>query len=113
VIEALRHDPSPLVEALALTPRTLLPGDWKMGNLGSWPDGRTILLDWTLPGSGPACWDLCWYLALNRARLPESKEATIDRFRSALERRGLYVSSWFGTQLDLSNGYNAAIGRGR
>jgi hypothetical protein len=29
---------------------------------------------------------LCWYLALNRARLPETKEATIARCRHALER---------------------------
>ena len=56
-----------------------------MGNLGTHPDGRTILLDWALPGSGPACWDLCWYLALNQARLPEPKEAAIGRFRAALE----------------------------
>ena len=41
-----------------------------------------------LPGAGPACWDLCWYLALNRARLPEPKEAAIGRFRAALERHG-------------------------
>jgi hypothetical protein len=72
-----------------------------MGNLGSHPDGRTILLDWALPGSGPVCWDLCWYLALNRARLPETKEATIARFRYALQRRGVEVSNWFDTQLDL------------
>jgi hypothetical protein len=47
-----------------------------------------ILLDWTLPGTGPACWDLCWYLALNRARLPEPKEAVIARYRSELENHG-------------------------
>jgi hypothetical protein len=66
-----------------------LPGDWKLGNLGAHPDGRTILLDWTLPGAGPACWELCWYLALNRARPPEPKEAVIDRFRAALEHHGI------------------------
>jgi hypothetical protein len=65
------------------------------------PDGRTILLDWALPGSGPACWELCWYLALNRARLPETKEATIARFRASLEGRGMDISRWFERQLDL------------
>ena len=50
--------PSLLTEPLAQTPVTFLHGDWKMGNLGSHPDGRTILLDWAYPGSGPACWDL-------------------------------------------------------
>jgi hypothetical protein len=64
----LVHDrPEAITEPLSRTPRTFLPGDWKLGNLGSHPDGRTILLDWTLPGAGPACWELCWYLALNRA----------------------------------------------
>jgi hypothetical protein len=76
----LVHDrPEVITGPLARTPRTFVHGDWKMGNLGTHPDGRTILLDWALPGSGPACWDLCWYLALNRARLPESKEAVIAR----------------------------------
>lgn len=34
----------------ALTPATLVHGDWKAGNLGEHPDGRTILLDWGWPG---------------------------------------------------------------
>ena len=84
------HDHPELVTApLAATPVTFLHGDWKMGNLGTHPNGQTILLDWAYPGSGPACWDLCWYLALNSARLPESKEATIDRFRAALVAHGI------------------------
>jgi hypothetical protein len=101
IARAVHDDPTILTAPLAATPVTFLHGDWKMGNLGSHPDGRTILLDWALPGSGPVCWDLCWYLALNRARLPETKESTIARFRVALERRGVEVSSWFDTQLDL------------
>jgi hypothetical protein len=27
------------------------------------------------PGAGPACWDLCLYLALNRARLPRTQRS--------------------------------------
>jgi hypothetical protein len=87
-IASLVHErPDVVAGPLGRMPPTFLQGDWKMGNLGSHPDGRTILLDWAYPGSGPACWDLCWYLALNRARLPEPKEAAIDRFRGALETR--------------------------
>jgi hypothetical protein len=98
----LLHDRPGLVTGpLAGTPRTFVHGDWKMGNLGTHPDGRTILLDWTLPGSGPACWDLCWYLALNRARLPEPKQAAIGRFRAALEAGGVATGSWRDAQLDL------------
>jgi thiamine kinase-like enzyme len=101
VARAVQADPEMLTGPLAATPVTFLHGDWKMGNLGTHPHGRTILIDWAYPGSGPACWDLCWYLALNQARLPESKEATITRFRNALERHGVTTSDWFDTQLDL------------
>jgi hypothetical protein len=97
----IQEEPSLLTAAMAQTPVTFLHGDWKMGNLGTRPGGRTILLDWAYPGSGPACWDLCWYLALNRARLPEPKEATVARFRRALEEHGISTAGWFETQLDL------------
>jgi Phosphotransferase enzyme family len=97
----VQREPAGLTTALASTPVTFLHGDWKMGNLGSHPDGRTILLDWAYPGSGPACWDLCWYLALNRARLPESKESTVARFQAALEGHGIATAGWFERQLDL------------
>ena len=100
-VGAVRADPSVLVDALAATPWTLLHGDWKMGNLGHHPDGRTILLDCAYPGPGPACHDLGWYLALNSARLPEDKEAAIDRFRDRLEAHGVATVGWWETQLDL------------
>ncbi len=98
----LVHDrPEVITEPLSRTPRTFLAVDWKLGNLGTHPDGRTILLDWAFPGAGPACWDLCWYLALNRARLPEPKEAVISRFRAALGHHGIDTGSWWQQQLDL------------
>jgi hypothetical protein len=100
-VDAVRHEPQALVDALAATPWTFLHGDWKMGNLGSHPDGRTILLDWAYPGVGPACHDLGWYVAINRARLPESKEDAIARFRRRLEARGVDTAGWWAPQLDL------------
>jgi hypothetical protein len=111
-IASLAHGrPDVVAGPLGRTPPTFLQGDWKMGNLGSHPDGRTILLDWAYPGSGPACWDLCWYLALNRARLPEPKEAAIDRFRGALEASGISTDPWWDRQLDLCMiGIMAAFG---
>jgi hypothetical protein len=103
--------PEMIADPIAGTPSTFLQGDWKMGNLGSHPDGRTILLDWAYPGSGPACWDLCWYLALNRARLPESKESAIGRYRAALEASGVRTAPWWERQLDLCMiGIMAAFG---
>ena len=98
---AVWEDTTMLTAPLAETPTTFLHGDWKMGNLGSHPTGRTILIDWAYPGAGPACWDLWWYVALNRARLPESKERAVVRFRADLERHGVDTSSWFERQLDL------------
>jgi hypothetical protein len=100
-ITELRHDIGPLVAALDETPSTFLHGDWKMGNLGSHDDHRTILLDWTYPGSGPILHDLTWYIALNRARLPESKEGTIEALRVSLEDRGIETAMWWERQLDL------------
>ena len=113
----LREAPWPLVDALLALPQTFVHGDWKMGNLGSHPDGRTILLDWAYPGAGPACWDLAWYLALNRARLPESKEATIEAFRGSLWAHGVDPAGWFDLQAALcllamtaSFGWEKALG---
>src|ERR1043165_2567353 len=72
-----------------------------MGHRARQPGGRTIVRDWPLPAAGPACWDLCWYLALNRARLPEQKQAAIARFRAALESHGIATAAWWQEQLDL------------
>ncbi len=101
LVTDLRRAPWTISEAVATTPTTFLHGDWKMGNLGSHADGRTILIDCAYPGEGPACHELGWYLAINRARLPESKEATIERFRLSLERHGVGTSDWWERQLDI------------
>ena len=99
---ALHADPSPLVDALAGTPSTFLHGDWKMANLGTGPDGRTILVDWSFPGAGPATAELAHYLALNRRRMPESKEAAIGAYRAALEGHGVVTNEWWERQLPLT-----------
>jgi hypothetical protein len=100
-VDAVRREPALLVAALATTPWTFVHGDWKMGNLGSHRNGRTILLDWAYPGAGPACHDLGWYLALNRARIPEPNEDAITRFRHGLAARGVDTAGWWDRQLDL------------
>ena len=102
VIDEMRSCPDALVTAMRSTPLTFVHGDWKMGNLGIDADGRTVLIDWTYPGEGPCCYELAWYLAINRARMPETKEAAINRFRSSLERHGLDCTDWFDRQLALS-----------
>ena len=102
VVEELRRDVAPLANALRATPSCLLHGDPKASNMGTAADGRTILIDWAYVGEGPACHELGWYLALNRAKLPVSKEESIDLFRAGLERYGIATSEWWERQLDLA-----------
>ena len=85
VVTPLAHDPGPLVEALAGTPQTFVHSNWKLDNLGTDDDGRTVLLDWEQPGRGAPLSDLAWYLAINCRRLPQSKEDSIAAYRQALE----------------------------
>ena len=101
VINDLRRDPSPLVGAAQRTPLTFVHGDWKLGNVGTAADGRTVLIDWTYPGEAPCCFELARYLAINRVRLPQSKEATIGSFRASLESEGIETAAWFDDQMAL------------
>jgi hypothetical protein len=101
-VAPLLDDPQPLADALLATPSTLLQGDWKMGNLGRHPDGRVVLLDWDRPSAGPCTVDLAYYLAVNCDRLPEGKDDTVQRYRSALEVRGVDTGSWWDHQLRLA-----------
>jgi Phosphotransferase enzyme family len=97
----LAWDPSPLVIALDQTPQTFVHGNWKLDNLGTDADGRTIVLDWELPGRGPALSDLAWYLSINCRRLPQSKEDTIAAYRASLENHGIDTAPWWDRQLAL------------
>lgn len=101
-VAPLLDDPMPLADALLATPVTFLQGDWKMGNLGVHPQGAVVLLDWDRPSIGPCTVDLAYYLAVNCDRLPESKDAAISRYRSALEARGVDTDSWWDRQLALA-----------
>jgi hypothetical protein len=101
VVVPLARDPGPLVEALAATPRTLVHSNWKLDNLGTDDQQRTVLLDWEQPGLGAPLSDLAWYLAINCRRLPGSKEDAIAAYRSALEACGVETEPWFGRQLSL------------
>ncbi len=97
----LARDPGPLVEALASTPQTFVHSNWKLDNLGTDDDGRTVLLDWEQPGRGAALSDLAWYLAINCRRLPQSKEDSIAAYRAALEDCGVDTAPWWERQLAL------------
>jgi thiamine kinase-like enzyme len=101
LIDDLRRDVTPLADALVQTPSCFLHGDVKASNAGIAADGRTVLIDWAYVGEGPACHELTWHMALDRARLPVTKEATAEAFRAALERHGVETADWWDRQLGL------------
>ena len=101
LVDALRQDVTPLAAALRATPSCFLHGDVKASNTGRAADGRTVLIDWAYVGEGPACHELAWHLALDRSRLPRSKEETADRFRVALEGHGVETGAWWDRQFAL------------
>lgn len=101
LVDELRRDTGPLAAALRATPSCFLHGDVKASNAGRAADGRTVLIDWAYVGEGPACHELAWHLALDRDRLPRSKEATAGAFRAALERHGVDTGGWWDRQLSL------------
>jgi hypothetical protein len=102
IAHELLRDPSPLLCALDATPQTLVHGDWKLGNLGLHPDGRSIVLDWAFPGASPGGADLAWYLGVNCARMPIAKEDAIATYKRALEAHGVSTDGWWDQQLALS-----------
>lgn len=102
VVTPLLDDPRPPVDAVGRTPQTFVHGNWKLDNLGTTPDGRTVVLDWELPGRGAGASDLAWYLAMNCRRIPTSKEDAIATYRDALERHGVATDDWWDTQRRLS-----------
>jgi hypothetical protein len=98
----LLDDPVPLVAALGAVPHTLVHGDWKAANLGSHPDGRTVLLDFgEVPGEASPIADLSWYLALNADLLPEAKDQVITSYREALQRHGIDTAGWWDAAVAL------------
>lgn len=101
IVLPLAWDPNPLVAALTSTPSTLVHGNWKLGNLGTDEEGRTILIDWENPGRGWGCAELGWYLAINAARLPCSREDTIGSYRESLTTRGIDTDPWWDRQIAL------------
>jgi hypothetical protein len=106
LLHALHADVTPLCTALARYPHTLAHGDWHHGNLGivPTPRPRVILLDWAFVTCGPPAIDLAHYLAIGVMRLPSSKEATIELYRSMLARRlgDRFDEAWWVPQLELA-----------
>jgi Phosphotransferase enzyme family len=101
VVCPLARDPGPLVGALEDTPQTFVHSNWKLDNLGTDDEGRTVVLDWEQPGRGAPLSDLAWYLAINCRRLPQGKQDAIAAYRQALEEQGIGTEPWWDRQLAL------------
>ena len=106
LVASLHQDPARLASALRQYPQTVVHGDWKFGNLGivRGERSRVALLDWSWVGPAPAGVELAWYLAVNCARLPVSKETTIASYEARLSRRLGYAldEEWWRPQLELA-----------
>jgi Phosphotransferase enzyme family len=85
LIARLDRDSSPLIAALETLPSTGLHGDLKLANIGFLDERRTCLIDWQMTALAPVAVELGWMLVTNSASLPESPEATIGRYRAALD----------------------------
>jgi hypothetical protein len=107
IIRPLLNDPGPLARRLGAFPQTLVHHDWKLGNMGithDWPEPRTVLLDWAQLGVAPPACDLAWYLAVNSARLPVTKEEAIVLYKEQLSRTigDIFALDWWEPQLALA-----------
>jgi hypothetical protein len=86
LINSLGTDPTPLVDALARLPATLLHGDLKLANVGIEPDGTIDLVDWQMVMIAPVAVELGWFLVSNVNALPLPPAEVLDRYWRA---RGL------------------------
>jgi hypothetical protein len=101
-ISAIHLRPDLLLEALASDARTLIHGDVKLANLGVDPETRRVMmLDWGFASFAPALIELGWFLAVNSARLPVSKETVISTYRGMLRSHGVDLGSHWDRSLDL------------
>ena len=103
LVDALGSDPSPLVDALARLPATLLHGDLKLANVGLESDGTIDLVDWQMVSVAPVAVELGWFLVSNVASLPLQPADVLARYHAALlsrGERGTEVAGDWQAQLD-------------
>ena len=87
-LRQLRADPTPLVDALARYPATLVHGDPRRENIGFSRTGRRrlVLIDWQFAAALPPTVDLAW-MVMNCQPMALSKEQVIDRYHGQLASR--------------------------
>lgn len=102
----LAEDPSPLCDALAGFPQTLVHGDWRLANFGvsQAKKKKLVLLDWARPLQTVPAIDLAYYLVTSWHVLPDSYERTIEMYKQHLSSRldGHFDESSWRKQLEIS-----------
>lgn len=79
-LESLSVDPSPVVRALSLYPRTLLHADVRPQNVAY--DGRRATpVDWARPCAGPPGIDVVYYLVMLDESAPASPDDSAGEYR--------------------------------
>ena len=76
-------------------------GNWKLDNLGTDPELRTIVLDWELPGRGPAAQRSHLVPGDQLPATPALEGGRDRRLPAALERHGIATEPWWTRQLAL------------
>jgi Phosphotransferase enzyme family len=100
VIGRLGSDVSPLLEALARLPPSLLHGDLKLANVG-FVDSRMPLIDWQMVMRAPVAVELGWLLVSNVAALAEQPDAVLGRYLALAKSDGVELGDW-DAQVDLT-----------
>jgi hypothetical protein len=85
LVERLDRDPSPLLGALQPLPWTGLHGDLKLANVAFLGERGVALIDWQMTALAPVAVELGWLLVVNAASLPEPPDATMARYKAAVE----------------------------
>lgn len=88
LVAGLAADTGPLLDAIGRLPATGLHGDLKLANLALLPDGTTGAIDWQMIARAPVALELGWFLVSNVAQVATGPDATLDRYRRALEAAG-------------------------
>jgi hypothetical protein len=88
LVRSLFDDIGPLVRALGGLPNRLLHGDLKLDNVGMYPDGSLVLIDWSMAMIAPAAVELGWFLAMNSRTLPMPLDDALAAYTSYSDLEG-------------------------
>ena len=84
----------PIEKIIAGLPKTLIHGDFKIGNLAILPSKKVAAFDWTVAAYASPAIEIGWYITVNASRLARSKESVLNRYRELVQiERGQSISN--------------------